>query len=118
MYHLLPTASHPLAKSFPGERLSPPPSQASGIKKFDWAQERRRQWEKLSPPLLASFVRPTPSGTHPNNDSLKAFGEGEGAAEGENDRDKANHPWPAELPTPDKAETEEQKQQLEESEKK
>lgn len=117
LYHLLPTASHPVAKSFPGDRLAPPRAD-SGRGKFDWAQERRRHWEKLSPSLLASFVRPTPSGRHPNDDQFEAFGKGDGAAEGENSRDETNHPWPAELPTPDKAETEEQKKQLEESEKK
>ncbi|CAO1636885.1 unnamed protein product [Parajaminaea phylloscopi] len=121
VYHLLPTASHPLAKSFPRQRLAPLPAQGSSDseqkKTFDWAKERSRQWEKLSPSLLASFVRPTPSGPHPHNDKFKAFGQGEGAAEGEDSKDEVNQPWPQELPPPDKAETEEQKRQLAESEK-
>lgn len=119
LFHLLPTPSHPLFKDFPGDRLSPPPASSdSKPEPFDWAQERMRIFEKLSPGLLASFARPTPGSLHPNAEQFKEFGKGHGAGEGDEGKDDKNSPWPLELPAPGREENEEQKKLLKESEKK
>lgn len=118
IFHLLPTPSHPLFKSFPGDRLAPPRASSSSSKPFDWAQERIRVFEKLSPGLLASFARPTPGSEHPNASQFTAFGSGDGAGEGGDGKDQKNSPWPLELPAPGKEENDEQKRLLKESEAK
>lgn len=114
-YHLLPTPSHEHFKNFQGDRLAPP-SLKGGDGKFDWAQERYRIFEKLSPSLLASFARPMPGSKHPNSDQLKGGEDGPG--EGGEGKDDKNSPWPLELPAPGKEENEKQKKLLQESENK
>ena len=64
------------------KRLAP-----SGIKgEFNWEDERRRIFEKCSPPIKASFVRPIP-GT-----PLKADERGDKSG-----KDYNPHDWPLEL---------------------
>ncbi|CDS01657.1 hypothetical protein [Sporisorium scitamineum] len=104
--HVLPTPGHPLRSLFPFERLSPPRA-PDAMETFGWDAERKRILNKLNAGLLASFCRPTPGTPHPNADRL-----GEAKP-----KDDVNSPWPLELPQPGKEETEEQKRQLEESEK-
>lgn len=105
--HVLPTPGHPLRSLFPFDRLSPPPAPGSNETKFDWDAERTRIFNKLNAGLLASFCRPTPGTPHPNAQQL-----GQAKA-----KDDTSSPWPLELPQPGKEENEEQKRQLEESEK-
>ncbi|KAJ1026823.1 hypothetical protein NDA16_002120 [Ustilago loliicola] len=107
--HVLPTPGHPLRSLFPFDRLSPPrnPDAMDGGDKFDWDGERKRIFEKLNAGLLASFCRPTPGTAHPNADRLNSA----------KPKDDTSSPWPLELPQPGKEENEEQKKQLEESEK-
>ena len=62
---------------------------------------------KLNAGLLASFCKPTPGTPHPNADRLHNA----------KPKDDINSPWPLELPQPGKEQNDEQKRQLEESEK-
>lgn len=106
--HVLPTKGHALRSLFPFERLSPPRApDASSTEPFDWDGERTRIFNKLSPGLLASFCRPIPGSPHPNANQLSSA----------KPKDDTNSPWPLELPQPGKEENDEQKRQLEESEK-
>ncbi|PWY99445.1 FMN-linked oxidoreductase [Testicularia cyperi] len=106
--HVLPRQGHPLRSLFPFERLSPPRAPDSdSTEPFDWDGERTRIFNKLNAGLLASFCRPTPGTPHPNADRLHQA----------KPKDDINSPWPLELPQPGKEENEEQKRQLEESEK-
>lgn len=117
--HILPRSDHPAAKTFDGTRLAPPAAGTSSASpsEFDWASERKRIFEKLSPELLASFTRPLPGGPHPHQDKLDtAKGPGEGDVE--EAKNEKESPWPMQLPQPGKEENEEQKKLLAESEKK
>lgn len=106
--HVLPTPGHPLRSLFPFERLSPPRApDAMDTEAFDWDGERTRIFNKLNAGLLASFCRPTPGTAHPNADRLSSA----------KPKDDTSSPWPLELPQPGKEENDEQKKQLEESEK-
>ncbi|EPQ27549.1 uncharacterized protein PFL1_05087 [Pseudozyma flocculosa PF-1] len=106
--HVLPTEGHPLRSSFPYDRLTPPRAPGStSTEPFDWDGERSRIFNKLNPGLLASFCRPTPGSAHPNLDALDTA----------RPKDDTSSPWPLELPQPGKEETEQQRQQLRESEK-
>lgn len=108
--HVLPTSGHPLRSLFPFERLSPPrnaDAMEDGETKFDWDGERKRIFEKLNAGLLASFCRLTPGTAHPNADRLEQA----------KPKDDTSSPWPLELPQPGKEENDQQKKQLEESEK-
>lgn len=119
VFHLLPTQSHPLHSAFKGDRLAPPSAKGTSPNKpFDWVEERRRIFCKLSPSLLASFARPVPGSDHPNQSHFSAFGEGDGAGEGEEGKDNKNSPWPLELPAPGKEENDEQRRLLKDSEAK
>lgn len=116
--HVLPRKDHPAAKAFNGSRLSPPASPEDGKdgEPFDWHKERSRIFEKLSPDLLASFTRPTPSGPHPHNERLKD-GQGPGEGDPEEAKDDTNSPWTLKLPQPGQEENDEQKKLLEEAER-
>ena len=107
--HVLPTEGHPLRSLFPFDRLSPPkaPDAMDSDQQFDWDAERTRIFNKLNAGLLASFCRPTPGSAHPNADRLHTA----------KPKDDVNSPWPLELPQPGKEENDEQKRQLEESER-
>ncbi|SNX83781.1 related to tRNA dihydrouridine synthase [Melanopsichium pennsylvanicum] len=107
--HVLPTPGHPLRSLFPFERLSPPRNADSmdSEESFDWDGERTRIFNKLNAGLLASFCRPTPGTTHPNAERLNSA----------KPKDDTSSPWPLELPQPGKEDNEQQKKQLEESEK-
>ncbi|SPO24440.1 related to tRNA dihydrouridine synthase [Ustilago trichophora] len=108
--HVLPTPAHPLRSLFPFDRLSPPrapDANNNNSEAFDWDGERKRIFNKLNAGLLASFCRPTPGSPHPNADRLHSA----------KPKDDTSSPWPLELPQPGKEENEEQKRQLEESEK-
>ena len=116
--HLIPRKDHPAFSTFDGKRLAPPiNSEASSPStEFDWANERKRIFEKLSPELLASFTRPMPGGAHPQEAQLNdAKGPGEG--EVEDAKNEKESPWPMQLPQPGKEENDEQKQLLAEAEK-
>ncbi|GAC97492.1 potential tRNA dihydrouridine synthase [Pseudozyma hubeiensis SY62] len=108
--HVLPTKDHPLRSLFPFERLSPPrapDAMDQDAESFDWDGERTRIFNKLNPGLLASFCRPTPGTPHPNSQQLDSA----------KPKDDTSSPWPLELPQPGKEENDEQKKQLEQSEK-
>ncbi|KAJ9479408.1 tRNA-dihydrouridine(20) synthase [NAD(P)+] [Pseudozyma hubeiensis] len=108
--HVLPTKDHPLRSLFPFERLSPPrapDAMDQDAESFDWDGERTRIFNKLNPGLLASFCRPTPGTPHPNAQQLDSA----------KPKDDTSSPWPLELPQPGKEENDEQKKQLEQSEK-
>ncbi|PWN40991.1 hypothetical protein IE81DRAFT_331268 [Ceraceosorus guamensis] len=103
--HLVPHANHPTLRPLPSEAAPPKISGQS----WDWQQERKRIFEKLSPSLLASFARPTPGSDHPQGNSR---GDGPGEGEGKGDAS----PWPLELPKPtDEGITDEQEKLLEKS---
>lgn len=108
--HVLPTKGHPLRSLFPFERLSPPRAPDAmdrDAESFDWDGERTRIFNKLNPGLLASFCRPIPGTPHPNAQQLDLA----------KPKDDTSSPWPLELPQPGKEENDEQKKQLEQSEK-
>ncbi len=114
---LLPHESHESHGAFDSSKLTPPPASAESkpSKAFDWAAERKRIFEKMNPPLLASFARPPPGSRHPNADKISKEGPGNEHEEKAND---VENPWPMELPKPDEAEKEEEKKALTESDKK
>lgn len=59
--YVLGGPDHPTYKAFlseHGKRLAPPSLQKDG--EFNWEDERRRIFEKISPPIRASFIRPIP----------------------------------------------------------
>lgn len=60
--YLVPGPAHPehgaFASNGHARRLAPPALKDDG--KFDWEQERYRIFEKISPAIRASFVRPIP----------------------------------------------------------
>ncbi|GAA96545.1 uncharacterized protein L969DRAFT_88145 [Mixia osmundae IAM 14324] len=47
-------------KGFPAAQLAPSSAGSLKAENFDWESERQRIYRKLSPPLKASFIRPTP----------------------------------------------------------
>lgn len=70
-----------------GKRLAPP-----GLnEEFNWEDERRRIYEKISPPIRASFARPIP-GT-----PLKQSERKNGSAGKEEEGDYEPKDWPEEL---------------------
>jgi pyridoxamine 5'-phosphate oxidase len=86
---------HPTSVSFLKEhasRLAPPAfaKDKKGDEEFNWEDERRRIFEKISPPIRASFVRPIP-GT-----PLKAGERGDDSKDGGKE-DYEPKDWPAEL---------------------
>lgn len=92
---ILPRPDHPLYEKFTphAKRLSPRKNQERGD--FDWEQERRRIFEKLSPTIRASFCRPVP-GTPLSARDRK--GNGHGGDDGDKEtRDYDPNEWPAEL---------------------
>ncbi|KAK9900658.1 hypothetical protein P389DRAFT_166115 [Cystobasidium minutum MCA 4210] len=87
--YILGPPDHPSTTSFlseHGKRLAPPGLAKDG--EFNWEDERRRIYEKISPPIRASFARPIP-GT-PLKDSERS---GNGKGEGDYQPDS----WPQEL---------------------
>lgn len=85
--YILGPPNHSTTSSFlseHGKRLSPPGIQGE----FNWEDERRRIYEKISPPIRASFARPIP-GTPLKESERKESGSGEG--------DYNPEEWPAEL---------------------
>jgi tRNA-dihydrouridine synthase 2 len=117
--HLVPRKDHPSTKSFDLNALDPVVSSSSSKQDpFDWYKERSRIFEKLSPGLLASFARPTPGSHHPQQGTDKLQGKGPGEGSEDDGKDDLESPWPLELPQPGKEESQEQKEQLAESEKK
>jgi len=83
--YILPRPDHELYSVFAehARRLSPPKTKAGGD--FDWEAERYRIFEKLSPPIRASFLRPIP-GTPLSSQDRKDGGE-----------DYDPNDWPKEL---------------------
>ncbi|KAG8896995.1 hypothetical protein FRB99_008525 [Tulasnella sp. 403] len=70
--HLLPHPNHPLASTFPGQKLAPKVDENG--KPFDWEQERVRVFdEKMGPALRAGFARPTPGSKLNSYDDAKAW---------------------------------------------
>jgi len=57
---LSPPSNSQANTDFPSKRLGPPLSESGSKSKFDWEAERIRIFAKMSPPLKASFLRPTP----------------------------------------------------------
>lgn len=85
--YILGRPDHPATSTFlseHGKRLAPPGLQGDG--EFNWEDERKRIYEKISPPIRASFARPIP-GTPLKESERK---EGGGGDYNPND-------WPAEL---------------------
>lgn len=125
---LLPHKDHPSAQLFDRSGLSPPPTQegsdsnsnSSAAGAFDWDQERKRIFDKMSPELLASFTRPNPSGPHPHGASQKselASKPGPGEGDPEEAKNDTESPWPITLPQPGKEENDEQRKLLAEAER-
>lgn len=59
--YVLGRPDHPTTKTFlseHGQRLAPPGLQKDD--EFNWEDERKRIFEKISPPIRASFLRPIP----------------------------------------------------------
>lgn len=118
---LVPQKNHSSTELFDLKSISPllnKNSEATSTSSFDWYKERTRIFEKLSPGLLASFARPTPGSKHPQEGSGKLEGKGPGEGGEDDGKDDLESPWPLELPQPGKEETQEQKEQLAESESK
>lgn len=89
--YVLGRPDHPTTPAFlaeHGRRLAPPALQKEG--EFNWEDERRRIYEKISPTIRASFARPIP-GT-PLKQSQRAGGSG-----GKDDGDYDPQSWPEEL---------------------
>lgn len=88
--YVLGRPDHPTTKAFleeNGARLAPPSFESGQEKSFNWEDERKRIFEKISPPIRASFARPIP-GT-----PLKASDR-----KGDNDgKDYEPKEWPKEL---------------------
>lgn len=57
---LLSPPNTPSNSDFPYTRLAPPLAASGPRSKFDWEAERQRIFQKMSPPLKASFLRPIP----------------------------------------------------------
>jgi len=77
--HVLPEPHHPLAKTFPRDRLKPEIGATEADTKAWWEAERVKVFnEKMGPALRAGFCRPTPGS------KMDRYEEGEG--------------WPTTLP--------------------
>lgn len=94
--YVLGRPDHEITKTFLSEnakRLSPPSFLKDKGEEFNWEDERRRIFEKISPPIRASFVRPIPGTPLKQSDRNDKHQGGSGKGEGDYDPKS----WPEEL---------------------